>query len=153
MSKYRYEMGGIIRDTEIDFPYHTDEIIELLEEKDQQIAELEAKLAESEKQVWALENQKLHAHNCLNKLKQQLAEKNKENMELASKVDLLESEKENLFRTLEEANEENQDKISFCIEQLSKTRNFVNGQEIFSKFKCESKVCRDILQAIDNQIN
>ena len=134
MSKYRYEMGGIIRDTEIDFPYHTDEIIELLEEKDQQIAELEAKLAESEKQVWALENQKLHAHNCLNKLKQQLAEKNKENMELASKVDLLESEKENLFRTLEEANEENQDKISFCIEQLSKTRNFVNGQEIFSKF-------------------
>ena len=28
MSKYRYEMGGIIRDTEIDFPYYTDEIIE-----------------------------------------------------------------------------------------------------------------------------
>ena len=34
MSKYRYEIGGVIRDTEIDFPYHTDEIIELLEEKE-----------------------------------------------------------------------------------------------------------------------
>lgn len=43
MSKYRYEMGGIIRDTEIDFPYYTDEIIELLDEKDQRIAELEEK--------------------------------------------------------------------------------------------------------------
>lgn len=43
MSKYRYEMGGIIRDTEIDFPYYTDEIIELLDEKDQRIAELEDK--------------------------------------------------------------------------------------------------------------
>ena len=48
--------------------------------------------------------------------------------------------------------QQNQDKISFAVEQLSKTKNFVNGQEIFSKFKCESKVCRDILQAIDNQI-
>ena len=41
----------------------------------QKISDLEAKLAESEEQIWALENQKLHAHNCLNKLKQQLAEK------------------------------------------------------------------------------
>ena len=41
-------------------------------------------------------------------LEAKLAEKEKENMELASKVDLLESEKENLFRTLEEANEETQ---------------------------------------------
>ena len=37
-------MGGIIRDTEIDFPYYTDEIIELLDEKDQRIAELEEQL-------------------------------------------------------------------------------------------------------------
>ena len=44
MSKYRYEMGGIIRDTEIDFPYYTDEIIELLDEKDQRISELEEQL-------------------------------------------------------------------------------------------------------------
>ena len=44
MSKYRYEMGGIIRDTEIDFPYDTDEIVELLDEKDQRIAELEEEL-------------------------------------------------------------------------------------------------------------
>lgn len=47
MSKYRYEMGGIIRDTEIDFPYYTDEIIGLLDEKDRRIAELEEQLASS----------------------------------------------------------------------------------------------------------
>ena len=51
MSKYKYEGYGVVRDTEIDFPYHTDDIVELLDEKDQQIADLEAKLAESEKQI------------------------------------------------------------------------------------------------------
>ena len=51
MSKYKYEGYGVIRDTEIDFPYHTDDIVELLDEKDQNIADLEAKLAESEKQI------------------------------------------------------------------------------------------------------
>ena len=49
MSKYEYEGYGVVRDTEIDFPYHTDDIVELLDEKDQQISELESKLAESEK--------------------------------------------------------------------------------------------------------
>lgn len=49
MNKYRYEMGGIIRDTEIDFPYCTDEIIELLDEKDQRIAELEEQLKNAPK--------------------------------------------------------------------------------------------------------
>lgn len=51
MSKYKYEGYGVLRDTEIDFPYHTDDIVELLDEKDQNIANLEAKLAESEKQI------------------------------------------------------------------------------------------------------
>lgn len=51
MSKYRYEMGEIIRDTEIDFPYHTDDIVELLDEKDKQISELETKLAERNKTI------------------------------------------------------------------------------------------------------
>lgn len=49
MSKYRYEMGGVIRDTEIDFPYYTDEIIELLEEKDQQITDLQDQFAITKK--------------------------------------------------------------------------------------------------------
>ena len=48
--------------------------IEEYEELTNKITDIEAKLAESEEQIWALENQKLHAHNCLNKLKQQLAE-------------------------------------------------------------------------------
>lgn len=47
MSKYKYEGYGVVRDTEIDFPYHTDEITELLEEKDQRIAELEEQLKNS----------------------------------------------------------------------------------------------------------
>lgn len=51
MSKYKYEGYGVVRDTEIDFPYHTDDIVDLLDEKDQQITGLEAKLAESEKQI------------------------------------------------------------------------------------------------------
>lgn len=41
MSNYRYELGGIIRDLECDIPYPTDEIVDLLEEKDQRIKELE----------------------------------------------------------------------------------------------------------------
>ena len=43
-SKYKYEGYGVVRDTEIDFPYHTDDIVDLLDEKDQQISDLEAKL-------------------------------------------------------------------------------------------------------------
>ena len=93
MSKYRYEIGGVIRDTEIDFPYHTDEIIELLEEKDQQISDLEAKFAESERKNFELLtklNLKEYApafctladRDCevlgqIEELKQQLAEKDK----------------------------------------------------------------------------
>lgn len=41
MSNYRYELGGIIRDLKCDIPYPTDEIVDLLEEKDQRIKELE----------------------------------------------------------------------------------------------------------------
>ena len=55
MSRYKYEMGGVIRDTEIDFPYHTDEIIELLDEKDNRITELKQELVESEKRIEDLE--------------------------------------------------------------------------------------------------
>lgn len=48
MSKYRYEGYGVIRDVETDFQYHTDEIAELLEEKDQQIEGLVETLEEKE---------------------------------------------------------------------------------------------------------
>lgn len=55
MSNYRYEGYGVVRDTEIDFPYHTDDIVELLDEKDEKITNLEAKLAESESKRKILE--------------------------------------------------------------------------------------------------
>ena len=41
MSNYRYELGGIIRDLKCDIPYPTDDIVNLLDEKDQRIKELE----------------------------------------------------------------------------------------------------------------
>lgn len=50
MSKYRYEAGGIIRDLELDMSYHTDDIVDLLTEKDQQIAELKQQFANIQKE-------------------------------------------------------------------------------------------------------
>ena len=41
MSNYRYELGGIIRDLKCDILYPTDDIVDLLDEKDQRIKELE----------------------------------------------------------------------------------------------------------------
>lgn len=95
MSKYKYEGYGVVRDTEIDFPYHTDDIVELLDEKDQQISNLEAKLAERNIEIKAIEfwysayqgkqrdYDKVYAelkqsHSENEKIKQQLAEKEKE---------------------------------------------------------------------------
>lgn len=49
MSKYKYEAGGIIRDLELDIPYHTDDIVDLLTGKDLHITELQKKLEEKEK--------------------------------------------------------------------------------------------------------
>ena len=54
MSNYKYEGCGVIRDLKSDIPYHTDDIVDLLEEKDQQIKELEEenqKLKQAQKQV------------------------------------------------------------------------------------------------------
>ncbi len=43
MSNYKYEGYGVIRDLKDDIPYPTDDIVDLLDEKDQQIKELEEK--------------------------------------------------------------------------------------------------------------
>lgn len=51
MKNYRYELGGVIRDLKCDMPYHTDDIVDLLEEKDQQIAELKKQLEEKDAQL------------------------------------------------------------------------------------------------------
>lgn len=81
MSKYKYEGYGVIRDTEIDFPYHTDDIAELLEEKDQQISDLQSQLAEKDEQikrrVAVYEKQFIEQTNENCELKQQLAEAQK----------------------------------------------------------------------------
>ena len=41
MSNYKYEGYGVIRDLKDDIPYHTDDIVDLLEEKDIHIKKLE----------------------------------------------------------------------------------------------------------------
>lgn len=82
-------------------------------------------------------------------LEAKLAESEKENMELASKVDLLESEKENLFRTLEEANDEYQDKISFTVEKLVDVQKYISDNAVFVEEECFG---REINDFIDNQI-
>ena len=54
MRNYRYEGYGVIRDLKSDMSYHTDDIVDLLEKKDQQIAELQKQLEEKEKEVETL---------------------------------------------------------------------------------------------------
>ena len=54
MKNYRYEGYGVIRDLKDGIPYHTDDIVDLLEEKDLQITKLEEekqRLKVSQKEV------------------------------------------------------------------------------------------------------
>lgn len=92
-------------------------------EMQQQIADLEAKLAEKDEQIWALENQKLHAHNCLNKLKQQLAEKEKEIERLKTNyVGGMQNANEATRIFKEEYYKANQSKTEFAIEKLQRVK-------------------------------
>lgn len=91
MSKYKYEGFGVIRNTETDFPYHTDDIAELLEEKDQQISDLEAKLAEKEDELNSARVGEQFALKCCNEAKEQLAEREKEIEKLNACVDFYKS--------------------------------------------------------------
>ena len=81
MSKYRYEAGGIIRDLELDMPYHTDDIVDLLEEKDQQIVELQEKVKKLEYdngELASLIDTMRYEDPKINELQKQLEEKEKE---------------------------------------------------------------------------
>lgn len=60
MSNYRYEGYGVVRDLKDDIPYHTDDIVDLLEEKDQQIVELQKQLKQSQKQFAIKELEKIY---------------------------------------------------------------------------------------------
>ena len=115
MSKYKYEGYGVIRDTEIDFPYHTDDIVELLDEKDQNTANLEAKLAECENER-ELDNS-FWKQKC-DGLQKALAEKTltieQINKAFIGNCSLWKGKYERA----------NQDKISFTIEQLEKVKEF-----------------------------
>lgn len=111
-----------------------------IEQKDKKIADLEAKLAESEEQIWALENQKLHAHNCLNKLKQQLAEWQDGTIickwtDAENKIKELEhqlAEKDKLIQEYEKIVEQQDEEISFAnrdktyiVKQLNDPKDYV----------------------------
>ena len=128
---------------------------------EKELADLEAKLAESEEESKArYKDWQEEIRACdelrvvLAEVRKQLAEKEEVIMELASKVDLLESEKENLFRTLEEANEDNQDKISFALEQLEKVKaelEFTSNNNEWITAR-DDKILNGICDFIDNQI-
>ena len=54
MSNYKYEGYGVIRDLKSDIPYHTDDIVDLLEGKDIHIKKLKeeiTQLKQSQKQL------------------------------------------------------------------------------------------------------
>ena len=55
MSRYKYKLNGIIRDTETNLTYNIDDIVKLLNEQDDQITELKSQLIESEKRIEDLE--------------------------------------------------------------------------------------------------
>lgn len=129
MSKYKYEGYGVIRDTEMDFPYHTDDIAELLEEKDQQITDLQSQLAEKEKEIE--EYKRICTISHLEDLKI-------ENMLLKSK---------------------DQDKISFAVEQLEKVKDIILNERKITSFnfdifnKGKDTALFWLNEQIDNQIN
>lgn len=102
----------------------TSQQVNLYAEKDKQISDLEAKLAEKDEQIWALENQKLHAHNCLNQLKQQLAEKEKEIDELKRfKVTI--GTMENNQVDISSTTYTDQSKTEFAIEKLKMVKEII----------------------------
>ena len=127
-------------------------MIDYLIESKKQITDLEAKLAESEEQIWALENQKLHAHNCLNKLKQQLAEKEREIKDLEKEVDdwchkIMRQGTHHSLELSKAREKANQDKISFALEQLEKVK------EHNDNLVCDDEDYYNYITAfIDNQI-
>ena len=110
--KYKKELG---EDLEVCI---NEELIDLNENKKlkNRVADLEAKLAESEKK-----REYLFSSNCdyisqIEELKQQLAEKEKEILNISEYFGKV------TFELRELCNKKDQDKISFCIEQLEKVK-------------------------------
>ena len=72
MSNYKYEGYGVIRDLKDDIPYHTDDIVDLLEEKDTHIAELKKQLEEKDADIIALDTDNYSFKQQIDNLRQQL---------------------------------------------------------------------------------
>ncbi len=112
-----------------------DELVPILNQQYQQIADLEAKLAESEETINNLEQQ------CL------ICNKDKENERLKQQL----AEKDKWLRAtdnhIKQLKEKEQDKISFCIEQLEKVKEKIADFEYEDIFYFDK-----FIEYIDNQI-
>ena len=136
-------------------PTHIDFFIKLIK----YVADLEAKLAESEETIKYLKGIKRYDIGEMlienTKLKQQLAEKEKENDNLYNRLNskqkfyemgLEKDYKEYLSRLNKIKKEHNKDKISFAVEQLTEIRDYV--KECWSLDTTEGKVRLDIAKKI-----
>jgi predicted RNase H-like nuclease (RuvC/YqgF family) len=134
--------------------------IRTLNQQADKIANLEAKLAESEKEIkeWiAVRDDKNNVINKqtekINQLKQQLAEKEKEIQSLRTRdyITLLQME----MLELKVATQD-QDKISFCIEQLNLLYKTLTTEDVWRAMKkgwwLNNGECLQLRQTIDNQI-
>ena len=139
------------------------DICSLLNKQDQQISDLEAKIAERNIEIKAVEfwysayqgkqrdYDKVYAelkqsHSENKKIKQQLAEKEKEIAYLTKQVKRFNNEAQKYFEDAYCNDFHNQDKISFAVEQLTQAKDYV--QQYVNNFDDMN----DCLYAIDNQI-
>ena len=137
------------------------------------VADLEVKLAESEEQIWALENQKLHAHNCLNKLKQQLELKEtelgnvqrmyesatrdsaiyfKENIELREQL----AEKENTITTLIEDSKASKELLKKQLaEKEEQIKDLTECNQYLQIYRNKDKIsfCIEKLEKVKEEFN
>ena len=143
------------------------DICSLLNKQDQQIADLEAKLAESEKQrqhlkdwldneiLTSVDNESYYAtineyEEEVKKLKQQLAEKDEEIAYLTKQVKKFNNEAQKYFEDAYCNDFHNQDKIDFAVEQLEKVKSAFGL--INSKLD-KVETIKEYIHYIDHQIN
>ena len=142
-----------------------DELVPILNRQDQQIADLEAKLAESEKKLKDYELVIKLDIPVIKQLEQQLAEKDEEIKQLKLDLGMFKSVNEFLNSYgIEKAREvllqtektKHQDKISFCVEQLEMFRDTMEKiNENNSGYIIRFSSMRDrekFHEALDNQI-
>lgn len=107
------------------------------------VADLEAKIAESD--AYKLRIELAGADETIAQLKRQLAEKDEELSEALAKQAII------CLNTIENAY---QDKISFCVEQLEKVKDFCDGIKwaMVHLTKEDTQTIQTVLDEIDNQI-